>query len=111
MPNEDKGRRPASTKRASLPRASSYTKQFLKDWERLSRGGRHDLGALKAVMMLLGANDSPLPPIYRDHQLKGDWADHRECHIGGDFLLIYTLDDKKNLIVFVATGTHAELFE
>ena len=23
--------------------------------------------------------------------LKDNWADHRECHIGGDFLLIYEL--------------------
>ncbi|MCP3022028.1 type II toxin-antitoxin system YafQ family toxin [Cupriavidus basilensis] len=22
----------------------------------------------------------------------GGWADHRECHVGGDFLLIYWLD-------------------
>jgi mRNA interferase YafQ len=27
-----------------------------------------------------------------DHSLKGEWADHRECDIGGDFLLIYEVD-------------------
>jgi len=37
------------------------------------------------------------------------WADHRECHIGGDFLLIYQVEG--NRINFVRTGTHAELFE
>jgi mRNA interferase YafQ len=38
---------------------------------------------------------------------------HRECHIGGDFLLAYKLDDsaKHGLIVFVRAGTHADLFE
>ncbi len=66
---------------------------------------------LKAAMILLVANDAPLPPEYKDHDLTGEWADHRECHIGGDFLLIYTVDQKKNLVVFVAAGTHAELFE
>jgi mRNA interferase YafQ len=37
---------------------------------------------------------------------------HRECHIGGDFLLAYKLDDsaKPGLIVFVRAGTHADLF-
>jgi mRNA interferase YafQ len=94
-----------------LPRVSSYSKQFLKDWERLSRTGRYDMGALKSAMILLVANDAPLPPEYRDHELNGEWSDHRECHIGGDFLLIYTLEEKKNLVVFVAAGTHAELFE
>lgn len=44
--------------------------------------------------------------------LTGDWAGHRECHIGGDFLLIYRLDDsaKQDIVIFVRTGTHAELF-
>jgi mRNA interferase YafQ len=44
-----------------------------------------------------------------DHPLKGDWADHRECHIGGDFLLIYRLT--VGAIIFVRAGTHSELFE
>jgi mRNA interferase YafQ len=47
---------------------------------------------LKVVMMLLIANDEPLGPEWLDHPLTGDWADHRECHIGGDFLLIYRLE-------------------
>nr|WP_246551046.1 type II toxin-antitoxin system mRNA interferase toxin, RelE/StbE family [Photorhabdus caribbeanensis] len=61
--------------------------------------------------MLLIANDSPLGAEYKDHELVGDWAGFRECHIGGDFLLIYLLDEQKNAIEFVRTGTHAELFE
>jgi len=47
----------------------------------------------------------------KDHELTGDWKYHRECHIGGDFLLIYTLDERNNLVVFVAAGTHADLLE
>lgn len=100
-------RTPAS-KRASLPRASDYTRAFLKDWERLTRSGRHDMSRLKEAMMLLIANDAPLGPEWLGHPLKGDWADHRECHIGGDFLLIYLVDG--NAIDFVRAGTHAELF-
>jgi mRNA interferase YafQ len=44
--------------------------------------------------------------------LKGEWAEYRECHIGGDFLLIYRLvDDSQNgVVVFVRAGTHADLF-
>lgn len=98
----------AASKRAVLPRAADYTKAFLKDWMRLSHSGRHDMEQLKAAMMLLIANDAPPGPEWRDHALKGDWADHRECHIGGDFLLIYQLED--NGINFVRAGTHAELF-
>ena len=64
-------------------------------------------------MLLLIANDSPLGPEWSDHPLSGNWEGYRECHAGGDFLLIYQLenDEKPGIIVFVRTGTHAELFE
>ncbi|HVW55414.1 MAG TPA: type II toxin-antitoxin system YafQ family toxin [Rhizobiaceae bacterium] len=105
-------KRPATSKRAALPRRSDYTKQFLKDWERLSRSGRYDMRRLKEAMLLLIANDGPLGPEWRDHPLKGDWGGYRECHIGGDFLLVYMVDDsgKVGQVIFVRAGTHAELF-
>ncbi len=64
-------------------------------------------------MILLIANDAPLGPEWLDHSLGGDWDGNRECHIGGDFLLAYNLDDsrKQGLIVFVRAGTHADLFK
>lgn len=92
-----------------MPRTSDYTKSFIKDWERLSRSGRFNMNKLKEVMLLLIANDGPLGAEWLDHALKGDWSDHRECHVGGDFLLIYQIDE--NQLIFVRCGTHAELFE
>lgn len=70
------------------------------------------MNGLKEAMLLLVANNGPLPPEWFDHPLTGDWLGHRECHIGGDFLLIYRLDDssKTGLVVFVRSGTHSELF-
>jgi len=63
-------------------------------------------------MLLLIANDAPPGPEWLDHPLGGDMAGYRECHVGGDFLLVYKLDDsgKHGLVVFVRTGTHAKLF-
>ncbi|WP_371345097.1 type II toxin-antitoxin system YafQ family toxin [Ancylobacter sp. IITR112] len=106
-------KRTPESKRAALPRIADYTRSFLKDWERLSRSGRFDMRRLKQAMLLLIANDGPLGPEWLDHPLKGDWQGHRECHIGGDFLLIYTADDsgKTGLVVFVRAGTHADLFD
>jgi mRNA interferase YafQ len=98
----------AASKRAPLPRVSDYTKMFIKDWERLSHSGRYDMRRLKEAMLLLMANDLPLGVEWLDHPLKGEWADYRECHIGGDFLQIYDIDG--NMINFVRAGTHAELF-
>jgi len=100
---------PASAKRANLPRAAAYAKQFAKDWERLSRSGRYDMRQLQEAMLLLIANDGPLGPEWLDHPLKGEWVAHRECHIGGDFLLIYQIED--NRLNFVRAGTHTDLFE
>lgn len=100
-------------KRAPFPRTSDYTKQFQKDYERLSRSGRYDMRRLEEAMLLLVANDAPLGPEWLGHSLKGEWKDHSECHIGGDFLLIYRVDEKAGkggALVFVRTGTHSDLF-
>ncbi len=60
-------RKPASSKRAAPPRACDYTRAFVKDWERLSRSGRHDLTRLKAAMLLLIGNDQPLGPEWLEN--------------------------------------------
>lgn len=64
-------------------------------------------------MLLLIGNHGPLGPEWRDHALKGQWGGYRECHIGGDFLLIYRTQEAagSGLVVFVRAGTHADLFE
>lgn len=105
--------RTANLKRANLPRLSDHTRAFAKDWQRLARSGRYNMQQLKEAMLLLIGNDGPLGDEWRDHELVGDWADHRECHIGGDFLLIYKIDARgaRSFVMFVRAGTHAELFE
>ena len=102
-------KRTAASKRAAPPRESDSAKSFRKDWDRLAQAGRYDMGRLKEAMMLLIANDSPLGHEWLDHPLKGKWADHRECHIGGDFLLISQIEG--NVINFVRAGTHSDLFK
>jgi len=64
-------------------------------------------------MLLLIAGDGPLDPEWLDHPLKGPWEGHRECHIGGDFLLTYKLEDsdRARSIIFVRAGSHADLFD
>jgi len=106
-------KKPPSTKRSALPRTSDYTKTFLKDWERLTRSGRFDMKRLKETMLLLIANDGPLGPEWSDHPLKGNKAAFRECHVGGDFLLMYRIDtaSQGETVVFVRAGTHADLFD
>ncbi|MCL0562951.1 type II toxin-antitoxin system YafQ family toxin [Klebsiella pneumoniae] len=56
--------------------------------ERTVSGVRCTNDDLKPVLVAL-ATDQPLDVRYRDHDLSGDWAGYRECHIKPDLLLIY----------------------
>ncbi|MES2633603.1 MAG: type II toxin-antitoxin system YafQ family toxin [Pseudomonadota bacterium] len=100
-------------KRANPPLASENTKDFQKDWDKLLKSGRYEMGRLTETMLLIISNQGALPPEYKDHQLAGEWADFRECHVGGDFLLIYQLVPGKKAwgaVIFARAGTHSELF-
>lgn len=94
-------------KRAARPKSVTYTPEFKKSWDRYNRAGRRDMNVAREVMALLFLGN-PLPPEYLDHELKGDWEGSRECHIGGDFLLVY--QDHGELLIFVDLGSHSELF-
>lgn len=95
-------------KRANPPLEFTLTRTFRQQWDGLNKSGRFPMPHLKHVMMLLIMNDGPLPPQYKDHPLKGRLEGYRDCHVHGDFLLIYRLDGDK--LVFTATGTHTDLF-
>lgn len=71
------------------------------------------MNSLKEAILLFIAKDAPLGPQWLDHALKGNWAGHRECHIGGDFLLAYKRNDtsKSETAILVRTGSHSDLFE
>ena len=45
-------------------------------------------GDLVPVLTAL-ANDELLETRHRDHELSGDWAGYRECHVRPNLLLIY----------------------
>lgn len=93
----------------TAPRSSDATGEFQRDWARLEKSGLYDMSLLKTVMMHLIANDGPLPAEYLDHPLSGTYKDHRDCHINGDWLLIYKISPKD--VIFTRTGTHSELFK
>lgn len=88
--------------------ASSKSNIFEKDVKRLQKSGRYDLNKLKQVMITL-INRQPLTELYRNHKIK-EFENRWDCHIQGDWVLIYEIDKAKNTIYFVRTGTHAEIF-
>ena len=85
------------------------TSQFRRDFKRVKRGvhGSHVDATLEAALELL-AVDAPLPARYKDHQLKGQRKEYRDCHLRPDLLLLY---GKKNAdtLELVRIGSHAQL--
>lgn len=88
-------------------RTPNYTTQFERDLRLLQRRGK-DVEKLKEVLAAL-INEEPLAERYRDHPLKGNYKNRRECHLEPDWLLIYKLNDDD--IIFERTGRHSDLFE
>ncbi len=82
------------------------TSQFKKDLKKAIKQGRN-IKSLERVLEQL-ANMELLPPACKDHKLKGNWQDFRECHIEPDWLLIYTITDFE--LRPARLGTHADLF-
>lgn len=66
---------------------------------------------MRAVVKEL-MNDRPLHPKHRDHELSGEYAGVRECHIESDWLLIYDKEGalKGGSLKLIRTGSHSELF-
>jgi mRNA interferase YafQ len=92
-------------------RALKKTSQFKKDKKRIKGSGRYDWNKLLEVVKCL-MQDEPLQPKHRDHDLSGEYAGVRECHIMPDWLLIYdkTSDVDSGELVLIRTGSHSELF-
>ena len=83
-----------------------YTRQFKKDLK-LAQKRRKDINKLKEIMGFL-IEGRELPVKYKDHPLRANFVDYRECHLESDWLLIYKSSPSE--IYFVRTGTHSDLF-
>jgi mRNA interferase YafQ len=68
-----------------------------------------DMSKLGAALRLL-VTGQPLPPKYRDHSLKDNLRDFRECHIESDWLLVYQIIEDELILLATATGSHSDLY-
>ena len=85
------------------------TTQFKKDFKLAERQGLNVDELQKVILML--ANGEMLPEEYKDHELKGNYNGHRECHIEPDWLLIYKISESILVLSLVRTGSHSRLFK
>ena len=84
------------------------TTQFRKDLKRMIKR-RVDMDLLDDIIQTL-REQKPLDPKHRDHELTGDFAGFRECHILSDWLLIYLIDGENLILTAARTGSHSDLF-
>jgi mRNA interferase YafQ len=83
---------------------------FKHDYKRETKGRhRSTLDADLTVVLISLVNDKPLGPRYRDHDLSGNWAGYRDCHIKPDLLLIYQKSDA-NTLRLARLGSHSAVF-
>ena len=82
--------------------------QYKKDFKRY-RNQPKKLEKLLGVLRLL-ANDEELLAELKAHKLIGEYNDCMECHIEGDFLLIW-YDEEEDIITLLRIGSHSELFK
>ena len=81
--------------------------QYKRDLKRI----RNDAKKAEALLGILTKleNEIPIPQENRPHLLTGDYKGYMECHIQGDFLLIW-FDPDTDEIDLVRLGSHSELY-
>jgi mRNA interferase YafQ len=85
-----------------------YPKVFRKQYKLMEKRGM-DVDKLLEIMNMI-ISEHPLPPERNNHPLQGEWKGSFECHIQGDWVLIYMLNPKARTVTFQRTGSHSDLF-
>ena len=85
-----------------------FTTAYKKSYKRAKKRG-FNLKLLDDVIEELRQGNI-LAPKYRDHELRGNWAGFRECHIQSDWLLVYLVEAYILTLTLTAPGTHADIF-
>jgi len=84
------------------------TNRFVRDYKRMEKRNAK-MSLLDEIITKL-AQGTPLPVKNCDHELTGNFAGHRECHVTPDWLLIYRIDNKVLVLSLTRTGSHSDMF-
>ncbi|MDR2921892.1 MAG: type II toxin-antitoxin system YafQ family toxin [Treponema sp.] len=85
-----------------------YPKNFRKQYKLMQKRGMAVDKLLEIMHMII--NEQPLPPERSNHPLHGEWEGAFDCHIQGDWVLIYEIDSAAHTVTFHRTGSHSDLF-
>lgn len=84
------------------------TNRFEKELKLCKKRG-YNMKLLHEVISIL-SKTGKLPEKYRPHKLSGNYENCWECHIKGDWLLIWMQNNEELTLLFINTGTHSDLF-
>lgn len=84
-----------------------FSTQYKKDAKRF-RNQPKKMEKVAALLQML-RDEIPIPEVYKPHLLTGNYAGCMECHIEGDFLLVW-IDETDNLIGVLRLGSHSAIF-
>lgn len=85
-------------------------KKYQKSLKKIQRSGKISIEVIEKVVEII-ASGNDLPSKYRDHQLKGELYEYRECHIQNDLLLVYQIKQSLLILVLVDIGSHSYIFK
>ena len=88
-------------------RRANLKSRCLRDLKRIKERGL-DEERFHEVLGLLMV-DGRVPSHRKPHKLSGKYEGYWECHIAGDWLLVYDVTDRE--VIVYRTGSHADLFE
>ena len=86
------------------------SRRYTRSFKRVFRHKDFRQEKLDRVINLL-VSGKKLPPQYRDHELVGEYAGVRECHVQNDLLLLYQIKEKDLILLLIDLGSHFSLFE
>ncbi|MBR6057766.1 MAG: type II toxin-antitoxin system YafQ family toxin [Victivallales bacterium] len=82
--------------------------RFKKDFKRCIKRGL-DMKLITNAMTILSETGT-LPPEYHPHILSATRAGQWECHIAPNWLMVWEQNDITLTLLFLQTGTHADIF-
>ena len=82
-----------------------FTKPFNEQFEKLPRKRQEQVRAAVASFL-----EDVADPSLRNHALKGEWLGYRSISAGGDLRIHFKMVNELS-VLFVAVGTHSQLYK
>ncbi len=88
-----------------------FTGQFKKDLKLIKRRSAKDFELLRQIVKVIElGGHSAIPIKHKPHKLRGNFANHWECHILSDLIIIWFQNDSEKTAVLIRVGSHTDLF-